>query len=173
MQRQIPWWFLLVKGLFILIIGLFFLTDPKNAAKSLAFYIGLLLFLGGLFSFYHVYQQRKRGDSPPSSYLIPGMVLISGIILLFFTQYALFLFALSIGLWILIDGISQIRSGGEVKKIDVGMGRFLVFMGVVSVILSLLIILNPQGLVNFISIIFGLILSISGVFLIGLGISTR
>ena len=100
-------------------------------------------------------------------------MILAGIILMFFSEYALTLIAFVVGIVILIDGFSQLRRGGELSKFDDRMGKGLLIMGILSVVIALIIVFNPYSLVRFMTILIGIVLSLSGVFLFLLGITSK
>ena len=170
---QHAWWFLVIKGLFLLAIGLFFAFRPDMAIKGLSFYIGLILLTGGIVAIWNAHRLSRSVEVKTLSYIAPIIASAAGLILLFFPEYALTVFALSIGIWVLFDGIDQLQSAGSVSKFNKGMGRWLIFMGIISLIISIVILVNPYGLIKAMTMFFGVILMLSGAFLMALGMTLR
>ena len=119
---------------------------------------------GGLVSFFYTYRLNQSGEIRSISYVAPVSVLVGSLILLIFPQYALSVFAIVIGFWILMDGISQIRISRQVNSSGKGIGPWLLVMGIISLIIGVLIVLRPYELIKMMTMIFGLLMLISAVF---------
>lgn len=154
----------IVKGLLLGILGLAFIIWPGQMAAGIAFYLGLLMLTGALVSLYYTYRLNKSMEFSAISYIAPVAVLIGALVLLFFPQYALSVFAFAIGIWVLMDGVGQIRLSRKVDSNIKGMGNWLFVMGIISLIIGVVIVLKPYELVKMMTIFFGLILLISGAF---------
>lgn len=149
------------KGLILIALGIFFISRPEKAAEDLLFYLGLIMILSGLFIIINFIRIGKSLRNSFPIYLLPAGIIISGLFLLFFAKHALIFFAFLAGLLILSDGISLFRLSGFGRSI----GRILSFFGIFSVLLGGLILLNPTDFIVFLSILFGIILILSGSFI--------
>lgn len=167
------WWYVLLKGIFLIAAGLFFIFRPELAVKGVAFYIGLILISGGLVGAWNVHRLRKLTDMKQWSYLAPVIALIAGFILIFFQEFTLTVFSISIGIWVLIDGIEGISNAGETSKFSKKLGRWLILFGIISLILGMYILFNPLSLVIYMTIFFGVILTLAGAFMVVLSMNTR
>lgn len=166
------WWFLVLKGLLLLLVGLLFVFKPEEAVKGLSFYLGLFLLAAGIIGLVSIPKNVEKGFRL-LAYLAPAVALTSGIVLIFFAEFALIVFALAAGIWIFNDGIEQLRRVSDVSKMDKGIGRWMIFMGILSLLLAVMIFLEPMRLVNLITVFFGIVLIISGAFSTILGFRLR
>jgi len=166
-------WFLVIKGLLLLAVGLFLIFRPELAIKGISIYIGLVLLAGGLVAIWNTHRLSKIVEIKNISFFAPIVAILAGLILIILPEYALTVFALSIGIWVLFDGIDQLQSVGSVSKFNKGMGRWLIFMGILSLIISIVILLNPYSLIKVMTMFFGFILMLSGAFLMALGMTLR
>lgn len=157
-------WFIGLKGLFIFALGVLFITNPGTAAAGLAFYLGLMLVIGGAIAALYTWQIKKNKGNPSFSYLPPLIVFVGGCLLLFFPTYVLSIFAIAIGLWILIDGFSQIKLSSDVKNYHKSLGNGMIIMGALSLVIGILIILRPYDLIKFMTAFFGIIMLVTGSF---------
>ena len=167
------WWTALLQGLFLLLVGLFFVFRPETAIKSVSIYIGLILLLIGLASALRISKINKELTGKGPSYIVPIVLLVAGVVLIFFSTYAFTVLALAIGIWLLMDGISQVKGSGEISKLDKNIGNGLLILGIITILLSITIFMNPEGLFKVLAILFGLNLSISGAVLVILGIKLK
>ena len=163
----------LLQGIVALSIGLVFTFKWQFAANTMTMYIGLILIAGALFSIYNIYRVRKSEGGAILSYFIPLIALISGLILLFYPMYSLVLFALSVGIYFLFDGLRQIRLAGDLKRMNMNMGRALMLMGVVSILISVLVFFNPESLIKVMTIFFGVVLDAAGLFLLFIALGSK
>jgi len=162
--------FSILKGLLLGCLGLALIIWPGQMAAGFAFYIGLILLAGGLVSLFYTYRLNQAGELRVISYLAPISVLIGSFILLVYPQYALSVFALVIGIWILMDGITQLRISGQVNSANKGIANWLLIMGIVSLIIGVVIILRPYELIKMMTMIFGFVMLVSGAFQVYAGI---
>lgn len=153
-----------VKGLLLILLGLAFIIWPGQMAAGIAFYLGLLMLAGALVSLYFTYRLNRSMEASVVSYIAPVVVLIGALILLLLPQYVLSVFAFAIGVWILMDGVSQIRISGKVDSNIKGMGNWLLVMGILSLIIGVVIVLKPYALVKTMTLLFGMTLFVSGAF---------
>ena len=160
----------IVKGFLLGILGLAFIIWPGQMASGIAFYLGLLMLVGALVSLYYTYRLNKSKEFSAISYIAPVAVLIGALVLLFFPQYALSVFAFAIGIWVLMDGVSQIRLSSKVGSSIKGMGSWLLITGVISLIIGVVIVLRPYELIKMMTMLFGFLTLVAGVFQVYSGI---
>lgn len=151
-----------IKGLILVALGIFFISHPEKAAVNLLYYIGLIMMFFGLIILINTIRTDKSHRNSIAAYLLPSGIILSGIFLLFFAKHALIFFAFLAGLLILTDGISLLSLTGFSRSI----GRLLSFFGIFSVLLGLLILMNPTSLIVLLSVLFGVIMILSGIFIL-------
>ena len=134
--------------------------------------IGLILVTGGIVAVWNIHRLRA-GMLNKLVYLGPIMAFVAGVILLFYTEYALTIFGLAIGLWMFLDGIDQLRAVEEVSKFNKSMGRLLLLMGLLSIVIAVYIFIDPNKLVKVMTVAFGLVMLLSGGFSFALGMNLR
>jgi len=154
--------FLIIKGLLLACLGFVLMIWPGKMAAGIAFYVGLLMLVGALVALFYTYRINQATEFSMISYIAPLSVLIGALILLFLPQYALSVFAFAIGLWVLMDGITQIRLSRKAGNSVKGMGTGLLVMGIISILIGVLIVLNPYELVKMMTMLFGLLMLFSG-----------
>ena len=150
------------KGVVLLLLGVFFLVRPERAAESLLFYIGLMLLAAGIITLFRFIRLGKSLHTSSNLYLWSISLICSGLFLIFFAKYALIFFAFVAGFLVISDGISLLRLSGFNGRI----GRLLTLFGVLSLLLGIIILLNPSSLIVFLTICFGIVLILSGAFLL-------
>jgi len=163
------WWLITIKGVFSIIFGILALMLPKTAVLTILTYFGLVILISGLFIVIGAFSYRK--DTPNWSWwLVEGGfdMLVGGLIVIHpLVTAEIFVFVLAI--WVVVIGIIQIISAVNLKGIMQNWW-ILLFSGVLSLFLGLLILTHPlRGTLTLVSsmglfiIIFGiLLLVISG-----------
>ena len=159
-------WMMFIKGILFLFAGLFFIVKPETAVTQVSFYIGLTLIILSIVTLWYAYQRQKTTVVGPLQFLGPVVALVAGLILLFLPEFALSVFSISLGIWILLDGIIYIRVSAEMKHSGMNMGFILVLMGIVSLLIGSFIILRPMEFVKLLTVFFGLAMFLSGGFML-------
>ena len=158
--------FTLLKGVLLSLLGLAFLVWPGKVAKTLAVWAGIILLATGLFSLVYTYRANKTNPSGYFGYILPIAALSGGLIFLIFPRFTLSIFALGIGIWVVLEGLQQIRLSGSIETMGRRPGNWMLVLGIASLLLGLLIVLRPFELVEFMTGFFGVLMLISGIFMI-------
>ncbi|NLN24613.1 MAG: HdeD family acid-resistance protein [Bacteroidetes bacterium] len=144
LPRTIRYWYLiLLLGIVMLITGLWVFATPLTAYISLAFMFAAIFFITGVLEIVFAISNRKVNDN--WGWLLAGGIidLLIGILLL--THPALTMLALPfyVGFGILFRAVLTIGGAVSLKKIDVNYWWIYLILGILGVIFSLLIIINP------------------------------
>lgn len=164
---------LMLKGVFLFLIGLYFAKEPENAVRNTASAIGIFLIIAGLLWSYNTYRRSRLMKLPASVYFNAFSTVLAGILLLYFGNEFLTLLFIILGVWILVMGISQIKLSGGFDKNRMVMSRTLLLMGIFTVLVGLITLLNPQGMIHILTVLFGISLMLAGVIMFILGIKTN
>ena len=78
------WWILALKGVFLFVLGLFFMFNPDLAIKTVALYVGIVLTVVGIFIFWNTSRMKSVHPDVRVSYLSPVIMILAGLILMFF-----------------------------------------------------------------------------------------
>ena len=163
------WWLITIKGVFSIVFGILSLMLPKMAVLTILTYFGIVILISGFFLIIGAFSYRK--DTPNWNWwLVEGGfdMLVGGLIVIHpLVTAEIFVFVLA--LWVVVIGIIQIISAVNLKEIMQNWW-ILLFSGVLSLFLGLLILTHPlRGTLTLVSsmglfiIIFGiLLLVISG-----------
>ncbi|MEQ8323720.1 MAG: DUF308 domain-containing protein [Vicingaceae bacterium] len=164
--------FLLIKGLLLALLGLIFVVWPGKVASIIAFYVGILMLFGGIVSFFYTYRLSKISGFKFWSYLVPFTAIAGGFIFLIWPEQTLSLFALVIGAWVLLEGLQQLRLSGE-NRYGRRPGGWMIIMGLLSLMIGIFILTRPFELVKLLTVFYGILMLISGIFMIYSGIGSR
>jgi uncharacterized membrane protein HdeD (DUF308 family) len=124
------WWFLLIRGLLAVAVGVAALFWPKATLVLLIRLIGLYVLFDGIVSLFSVYRTRELGSN-----LTSGLIsVVIGVILLFWPDVTGRLLLVIVGIWALIQGVVLFLAGRQTEandperslKMTIGVGTAIV-----------------------------------------------
>jgi uncharacterized membrane protein HdeD (DUF308 family) len=124
------WWFLLIRGLLAVAVGVAALFWPKATLVLLIRLIGLYVLFDGIVSLFGVYRTRELGSN-----LASGLIsVVIGVILLFWPDVTGRLLLVIVGIWALIQGGVLFLAGRQTEandperslKMTIGVGAAIV-----------------------------------------------
>lgn len=166
------WWSFLIRGVLATLFGLIAIVVPGITLGALAILLAVFLIADGVFSF--IASFKGRDLSPRWGFLLVEGVVGIGLGMLTFIWPGLTVLAivLIIGFWAMVTGILEVLAA--IKLRDEIEGEWLLGLGgVLSIIFSLLLFVNPGvGAVAIIWLV-GVYAILFGISLIFLGIRLR
>ncbi|MEX6689156.1 HdeD family acid-resistance protein [Danxiaibacter flavus] len=166
------WWLFVLRGVFAIILGLIALFAPGAAFATLILFLGVFLFVDGIFSVVSAISSRRT--NPDWGWLLFSGItgIVVGIIMFyhpFATAAALIYF---IAFWTLVAGIAEIAIAIRLRKSITGEGWYI-FGGILTILFGILLLRNPFVGILSIMIIFAIYAIMFGVMLISLGMRLR
>lgn len=136
------WWFLLLKGILTIILGIFMLLRPETALHAFGIIAGIAIGLSGIFlvagSITHM-----RANYEWTWWLLEGLIdLLVGIILILYPAWAASAIVILLAVWIILMGIIQVITSINIQYYMTG-NIIFIFGGVVAIIFGVLLLLNP------------------------------
>jgi len=137
-------WATLLKGVLLVVLGLWMLTMPRESFEGLAFLIGLIMLIGGLaetaFSYYARRKQLAWGWN------LSGGILdvIIGIFLMINPMAILALITIFISFWLILLSMLIIRRSITQKRLGRTTWSRTLILGIILLILSIVLIWHPQ-----------------------------
>lgn len=166
------WWTVMVRGVAALAFGLITLVVPGITLGALLMVFGAFVIVDGLFSLAAGIKASGHRERWESLVVSGVMGLAAGLIALFAPIAAAVGFALLIGVWSLVTGVSQILAAIRLRRVIenewlMGLG------GALSVALGLVFLLLPD--VAMLTLVWwvGLFATTSGVMLVALALRLR
>jgi uncharacterized membrane protein HdeD (DUF308 family) len=152
---------LAVFGVAAVVVGGILLFNPYTAAKTLALFIGLALLIGGLMEVAAAWDSDRKAPG-----LVLGAVLIiGGLVTLFWPGPTLWTIAVITGLSLLIHGIGRVVLAFAARAQLPSWGWFA-FAGVLNIIIGILALAWPEATILVLSLMLGFQILIFGVFLL-------
>lgn len=139
----------LVTPIVFLIVGILLFLNPGGVTEAVSYIFGgvfLALGIGKMFL------DSKSGDRTTGDTFYSIVMIVLGIIFIFFSGTIEFIIRLSIGLWIIINGLNTIAIGANLVKVERNavvsliIGFVLLLIGLYTVFVSNLV-LSTLGLV--------------------------
>lgn len=166
------WWLFLVRGIFAVILGILALVMPVTTFAVLVIFIGVYMFIDGLFTAASAISSRK---SRPywGWWLFSGIAsIIIGIITLYNPFITAFAIVMLIAVWAIVIGIMEIIWAIQIRKEIKGEGWYIL-AGVITLLFGLMVFLIPESGIVLLASLFGLYALIIGILLISAGIRLR
>jgi uncharacterized membrane protein HdeD (DUF308 family) len=164
----VPWWMVLLEGIIALIIGLFLLFYPATTTTVLITVLGFLWFFGGIFTLVGLLMNREHWGW---KLLTGALGILAGLAILAYPFYSTVLllsfFIILIGIWAMVYGAVRLAWAFNGGGWGVGL------LGVLSIILGLLLLVNPLIGAVVLPWIFGVFAIAGGIIAIILGITMR
>jgi uncharacterized membrane protein HdeD (DUF308 family) len=137
------WWVLLIIGILLIIAGFFILVYPISTYISLSVFFGVLVFITGLTQLFFALSNRKSMPRWGWALFLSIVNIIIGLILMVFPGISMAILPYFVGFWMLLRGVnllSYTSSSSSEVQLDRG---WLIFGGIVHIILAILILLFP------------------------------
>ena len=160
------WWWITVKGLLILALGLISLFVPAQTILVLTTWIGIILLLGSAFTFILLFSNWSRLANGKLLLFLDGILDAGvGLLILLYPEQTVYIVTILIAVWLVLMGILQIyyafSTRGHLKLWWVALVN-----GLVTVVLGVLIGSNPFEGAKALIILFGLSACFYGIMLI-------
>lgn len=158
---------IVVRSLAAVIIGIYLIIDPMGSIKILTMLLGVLVFLIGAFSFVGA---GKAGSAALKNSLriIAGIVAAAGLFMACFPGSADFTVLVLFAFITLASGIQQLAGAGAS-----GHKQLLIFSGLISLLIGLLIIVAPDNFMAVIGLVAGIYLVCFGMFTFAWALALR
>jgi uncharacterized membrane protein HdeD (DUF308 family) len=163
------WYFLLIKGIILVVLSLFVIINPEGTLKTIALYLGIGIIIPGIILTFRGYKVKKT-ENVWNKDLIQGIgELIIGLLLILVPLVVASVIPVIIGVWAVFYGIMTIID--SIKKTGDAALKFIT--GITVLLLANILIFKPLLLGLTIIIWLGLLLLIAGAFNILLAVNLK
>lgn len=162
------WWLLLLRGIAAIILGILLFTNPGATLIVIMTFLGAYWLIDGIFTLIASLQGKKENKHWGWGIFVGILSILAGLAVfsqpiasaLFTTTFLMYF----MGFIILISGISSVATG---FKLDKASGKWvMIFGGVLTGLLGLLLISNPVFSATFFVSILGFFSIVGGIMLI-------
>ena len=149
-------------GLFLVIMGFYFIIQPDATLISIALMLGLAMTVSGLANII-IYVLRRRFYLSPGWFLVDGVIdLLIGIIFLCNNLIAASLLPYIFGAWAIVSGVVKCINAFIYKKLEWAVWVCPLVIGAVLVLFGLVTFFEPLVAAAAISVIVAVILIAQG-----------
>ena len=139
------WWLMLIAGLLCLVMGIVVFVFPLQSYVTLAILFGVMMMVVGAIQL--IIASTSANYLTMRGYFVVGGVLdlMLGIFLCIYPGVTLVALPLMLGVWMLYNSFIIIAFGGDMETFRLGGSGMVVAGGVILLLLSVLVLLNPLG----------------------------
>jgi uncharacterized membrane protein HdeD (DUF308 family) len=161
------WWLLVLFGVAVLAVGIFFVVSPHETLSTFTVIAGIFLLVDGVLAL--IGSIAGSGDGRGLLALVGVLSVIAGLVLIKQPFSTLVVFALIVGIWFVVAGISRVVVGFAERE---GRGGN-VLIALLDVVAGIVILAWPDlGLSTF-TVIIGIVLIIRGLLFVWAGWAVR
>jgi uncharacterized membrane protein HdeD (DUF308 family) len=162
------WWLMMVAGILCIIAGICVFVFPLESYVTLSVLFGVLMLLTGAAQL--IIASSSGNYLTMKGYFIVGGVLdvILGIFLCVYPGVSLVALPIMMGLWLMYNSFVIIAFGGDMDTFKLSGGGMLIVLGILLLVLSLFVLLNPLS----VGVTTVLIVAGAGLILFGLTLFT-
>jgi len=166
------WWTFLIRGIMSVLFGLVALVLPGITLEIMVMLLAVFLFFDGLFSFAASLYGRRAGTQW-GGLLFEGLAGIAlGIFTFAWPAVTVLAIALIIGFWAMMTGVLEVIAAVKLRR-EIEGEWLLGLSGILSILLSGILLVNPGGGAVAITRIIGIYAILFGVSLVFLGLRLR
>ncbi len=137
------WWLLLIAGLLCVVLGIVVFVFPLESYVTLAILTGVVMLVVGAAQL--IIASTSGNYLAMRGYMIVGGVidLILGIFLCVYPGVTMVVLPIMMGIWMMYHSFMMIAFGGDLDTFRIDGGGTVIFGGVILLLLSILILVNP------------------------------
>jgi uncharacterized membrane protein HdeD (DUF308 family) len=162
------WWVLLLRGILLLVIGIFSFTNPLVWIT----FAGAYMLIDGIGMLWAGFGPQPTGQSRWPMLLVGILGIVAGLIVLGNPIIGGLTLVWVVGAWAIVTGILEIVSAVALRK-EIDNEWWLILTGVLAIIFGLLVFQNPLAGAFAIQTIFAAFAIVAGIFSIALAFRMR
>ena len=137
------WWLMLIAGLLCVIMGIVVFVFPVESYLTLSILFGVLMLIVGAVQL--IIASTSGNYLVMRGYMVVGGALdiILGIFLCVYTGASLIVLPIMMGLWLMYHSFMIIALGGDMETFNLSGSGLVIVGGVLLLLLSILVLVNP------------------------------
>lgn len=133
-QKSKYWWLVLLKGIVLIILGVYIFQHPVSALIGIALYIGITLLFTGIFMIINALAERGEAWGWR---LVEGILdILFALVLISNPEVTASIFPFVVGFWMIFYGIMVFVNGFQLRKEGVSNWWMNLISGVLAVIVG-------------------------------------
>ena len=139
------WWLMLIAGLLCIVAGIVVFVFPVQSYVALSIMFGVLILLVGAAQL--IVASSSRNYLAMKGYWVVGGVMdvVLGILLCIYPNVTLVLLPVMLGIWMMYHSFMILAFGGDMENFKMSGSGMTICGGILLLILSVIILLNPFG----------------------------
>jgi uncharacterized membrane protein HdeD (DUF308 family) len=138
------WWIALLKGILLLVFGVWLITSPSESLKTLSLFFGLLIIIGGILEVWFAIKNREIHKNWGWALTSGILDLILGAFLVANPRSLLLLITFVVSAWLIFRGILNIRYALLLKNSTGSGWRWQVRFGVFLMVAGAILLWHPN-----------------------------
>lgn len=167
------WYIPLIGGILYIIMGIVVLASPKESILVLAIFFGLTFLVAGVFEIFFALSNRHRLENWQRAIGFGILTAIIGLVLTLNPPISITTIALFVGFTIIFRSIVAIAFSLDLRNYGSDSWGWLFAFGVLGVIVSIILIWEPNAAVLSLVILIGISFILAGIFGVHLALSLR
>jgi len=167
------WYLPLILGILFIIVGIWAIITPAATYLSLAILFSVTFFVIGVLEIIFSISHRKQLDGWGWSLASGILSSIIGVLLMIYPQISIITLPLFVGFVVLFHSSMAIAWSIELKKYKVSNWGWLLFAGILGVIFSFILLMNPLFAGLTVAVLTGIALITIGIFHIHFSIELK
>ena len=154
--------YLMLTAVLLIVLGFIFICNPIDTIASWAWLMGVVMLLSGVGTL--CVSLRRQADIPNagSTTLMAVLQIILGIVYLFNQGIAAMTLIVMFAMWITVEGLQLAVMSFDYKRYGNKQWWLMLLMGIASVVLGFVAMLNPTATGATISVLIGLAIIFNG-----------
>ncbi len=161
-------WGMIIAGVLLIICAFLFLLMPGMTLIWLTIFAGAAFLVAGVFEIISYVRNRKTGEASGWTLLYAILDIILGLMFLYQPVVMAVVLAWLVGIFVCVFGIYEIIAAFKIRKSGAGMWGWVLFSGIVSVIVAIMFFTFPASII----IYMGMFLMMRGITEIIFGFNT-
>ena len=142
-KSTLSWWIYLLKGVLLIVLGIWMLGMPRESFNAMLLVIGLIIVAGGVTETILALYYRKVLKEWGWNFAAGILDILIGIVLIANPDAILMLITLVIAFWLVLRGVLSVWEAMELRKEGHQNWRWVLFLGVLVLILAIVLIWHP------------------------------
>lgn len=140
------WYIALLKGVMLIIFGIWLLKSPAENLTKLSILFGILIIIGGLFEVGLAFNNRQKHKKWEWTLASGILDVLLGAFLVANPAFIIWVVSIFVSIWLLIRGIIAIRYALILKKANNPNFTYSLIFGIILIVLAVIFVLHPQVL---------------------------
>ena len=154
---------MILVGILTTILGIAIMANPTGAADFFVLLIGWTLVFAAVATGYGAYGMKKAGANPTLGYIFTFIEALVGISIVLNSGYFVGFLTYIFAALLMFHGFNDIIQGVRLKSVGYEKYGYPIGFGVISVLLSVVILINPLGSIYALMLLIGASLVVDGI----------